>query len=388
MPQVQKVVVVGAGICGLSTAVACRAAGAQVEVFEAAPSISPLGTAISLWPNAQTCLDTWGLRDVVEGMGYPFSKIATRRIDGTAIFEVDLEPLHAKHERQSRCVTRADLHQALADHLPNGAIRLGASATGLTWSDDRATVTLDTDETIKADLIVVADGQNSTLRPHIVGESTLRYAGYGAVLGLADNWQRPPGWGNQAEACEYYGPNGRFGVFRLGPDRTYWFFVGSSVPQSTRAVATDVDWLMEQLREWPAFTRDLVANTPPDRMPQVSFHDRTPAPHWGNGRVLLAGDAAHPMIPNFGQGANQAIEDAHAIGLGLAAHHSGAALASFYTKMRKRRVEKFVTESRQNGQLTQQEGPFGKWMRNGFMRMVPKSMVRRQLDRQFTLPTP
>ena len=386
MPQVQTVVVVGAGICGLSTAIACSAAGAQIEVLEAAPRLSPLGTAISLWPNAQACLTSWGLRDVVDIIGHPFERISTRRVDGSAIFELDLAELHKKHDHQSRCVTRSDLHQMLEKQLPKNAIRLGATAFDLTWSNNSALVTLANSETLEADLVIVADGQNSALRPRIHDGAKLRYAGYGSVLGLSDMWQRPPGWGDAAEACEYYGPNGRFGVFKLGPNQTYWFFVSSVVPQSTSAKPTDVDWLMEQLRDWPEFTRELVANTPPDRMPQVSFHDLAPAPHWGNGRVLLAGDAAHPMIPNFGQGANQAIEDAHAIGLGVAAGHSGAALAEYYTKRRKQRAERFVAESRQNGWMTQQEGRLGQMLRDGFMRMVPRSAVRRQLDRQFTLP--
>ena len=386
MSKIQKVVIVGAGICGLSTAIACRAAGAEVEVLEKAPMMSPLGTAISLWPNAQTCLDAWGMRDAVEAIEYPFEKISTRRMDGSAIFELDLGSLHEKHGAQSRCITRADLHRVLADHLPEGTIRLGATVSDLTWTLESAVVTLTKNETLEADLVVVADGQNSDLRSKILGEGALRYAGYGAVLGLADIWQQPPGWGDKAEACEYYGPNGRFGVFRLGQDQTYWFFVSAAVPQATQATVADMSWLMGQLRDWPAFTRELVANTPSDRMPQVSFHDRARAAHWGNGRVLLAGDAAHPMVPNFGQGANQAIEDAYAIGLGLAAQQSGAGLAAYYTKMRKRRAEWFVAQSRQNGQLTQQDGRFGQMMRDAFMGLVPHSLVRRQLDRQFTLP--
>ena len=385
MAQSFQTVVVGAGICGLSTALAAHQSGSNVTVLESAPSIPPLGTAISLWPNALGCLASWGLGDDVNKIGAPFDKVATRHPDGTPIMQYDLAQLHDRHQHHSRCVTRADLQTLLADQLPSGALRLNNAATSVEWTDDNATVHLADGSRITADLVVAADGQNSVLRPQIVGETDLKSAGYGAVLGLADMDIAPPGWGDANEACEYYGHNGRFGVFRSGPDQIYWFFVSNDIAPAAHATAADKDWLIAQLRDWPDFTRTLVENTAPDRMPQVSFNDRAPVKHWGNGRVLLAGDAAHPMIPNFGQGANQAIEDAFALGLGLKLGKSGADLATFYAKTRKRKAEGLVKQSRQNGQLTQQTNRLGKAIRNTMMRNMPTWAITAQLDKHFDL---
>ena len=344
-----------------------------------------LGTAISLWPNALNCLDTWGIGDDIANIGHPFDRIATRKPDGTAIMQFDLSSLHNKHGQHSRCVPRSDLHAHLANHLAPNTLSLAAQAKSVTWTENDASVTLSDGTTQTSDLVIVADGQNSTLRAQILGQDALRSAGYGAILGLADMWSTPPGWGKYPEACEYYGPNGRFGVFKSGPNQTYWFFVSTAVPEGAQAKAADPDWLIDQLRDWPAFTRDLVANTPQDRMPQVAFNDRAPAPHWGNGRVLLAGDAAHPMLPNFGQGANQAIEDAFAIGQGLAQHKIGADLASFYVATRKKKAESIVAQNRQNGRLVQQENRFGQMLRNTMMRKIPNWAIQAQLDRHFSL---
>jgi 2-polyprenyl-6-methoxyphenol hydroxylase-like FAD-dependent oxidoreductase len=385
MAQSFQTVVVGAGICGLSTALAAHQSGSNVTVLESAPAIAPLGTAISLWPNALGCFASWGLDTAINQIGIRFDKVATRHPDGSPILEYDLAELHARHHHHSRCVTRADLQTLLASHLPADALRLNSTATSVDWTDDNATIHLADGTSITADLVVVADGQNSTLRSQVVGETPLHPAGYGAVLGLADIDIAPPGWDDANEACEYYGPNGRFGVFRSGPDQIYWFFVSNDIAPASHATPGDKDWLLTQLRDWPDFTRTLVENTAPDRMPQVSFNDRAPVKHWGNGRVLLAGDAAHPMIPNFGQGANQAIEDAFALGLGLKLGKSGADLADFYAKTRKRKAEGLVKQSRQNGQLTQQTNRLGKAIRNTMMRNMPTWAITAQLDKHFDL---
>lgn len=383
-----KVAIVGAGICGLTTAIACQNAGAEVTVFEAAPKLLPLGTAISLWPNALTCLDKIGLGPQIAALGHPFDRIVTRHPDGTPIMRFDLADLHAKHGQTSRCVTRAALHTALLTEVTADHVKLGAAVENVSWTQDDATMTMADGTMHSADLVVVADGLNSRLRAQVAGPDTLRPAGYGAVLGLAPMWRTPPGWGAGAEACEYYGPNGRFGVIRSDINQTYWFFVSKAVPPATRAVPVDPAWLMDQLRDWPAFARELVVATPQDQMPQVALNDRAPAKHWGNGRVLLAGDTAHPMLPNFGQGANQAIEDAYAIGLGLERGKAGLDLAQFYSDMRKRKADGIVKQNRQNGQMTQQEGRFGQLIRNAVMRMMPQRVVTAQLDRHFTVSPP
>lgn len=385
MPKPMNVAIVGAGICGLSTAIACQKAGAHVTIFEAAPKLLPLGTAISLWPNALNCFEAWGLRDNIGALGHPFTQIATRHPDGQPIMRFDLSALHQKHHQVSRCVTRASLHQALAAEVPATSLKLGRPVASVTETPDAAVLTIADNSSEPFDLIVVADGANSRLRPQVIGDDTLRPAGYGSVLGLADTWTRPPGWGDASEACEYYGPNGRFGVFRSGENQTYWFFVTKSISDGTTAKPADPAWLMTQLKDWPAFTRGLVVATPQNKMPQVAFNDRASAPHWGKGRILLAGDAAHPMMPNFGQGANQAIEDAYALGLGIESGKTGSNLAEFYTNARKKKAESIVKQSRQNGQLTQQEKPLGQAMRNAAMRLIPQRVVAMQLDTHFTL---
>ncbi len=388
MTAVNTIAIIGGGICGLATAIACRAAGASVQVIERAPTLAPLGTAISLWPNAQSCLAEWGLAAQINAIGCQFDRISTRTPDGGPILDFDLGGLHKKFGFISRCVTRADLQRTLAAPLPAGTIRLNTTVRDVSDTEDGACVTLADNSEIGADLIVVADGQNSALRDQIVGPSPLRWAGYGAVLGLAQTWVNPPGWGDRNEACEYYGPNGRFGVFRVGGDQTYWFFVSSRVPKALDAKPTDIDWILNELRDWPAFTRDLVRATPKQNMPQVAFHDRAPARHWGKGRVILAGDAAHPMLPNFGQGANQAIEDAHAIGLAVRAEVSGSAFAAVYAKHRKARAERFVAQNRQSGRLLQLESPIGQSIRNIALKMTPERMLQRQFDWQFKVPKP
>lgn len=386
MKKTMAVSIVGAGICGLATAVACKRAGAKVVVFEAAPKLLPLGTAISVWPNALGCLSSWDLANDVAAVGHPFKRVVTRQLDGSPIFDFDLADLHQKHGEVSRCVTRADLHALLAAQLSPDELRLNTPVDAVRPTDCDATLTLADQSEVVADLVVVADGARSRLRAQVIGEDAMRPAGYGAVLGLAPTWSTPIGWGETPEACEYYGPNGRFGVFRTGAAQTYWFFVSSDIAQTPSAVQADPAWVMAQLRDWPAFMRDLVAATPADQMPQVAFYDRAPAKHWGNGRVLVAGDAAHPMLPNFGQGANQAIEDAYAIGLAIARGHEGAALARAYANMRKAKADSIVKQSRQNGQLTQVTHPVAQKVRNAIMRAMPRGIVAAQLDRQFTLP--
>lgn len=385
MTDPRHVAIVGAGITGLTTAVAALRAGCRVTVFERAPAIAPLGTAISLWPNALNCLETLGLGGAVRDLGAAFHRIAVRHPDGTPLMQFDLGSLHDQHGQVSRCVPRAALQAELAAALPEGILHLGQEVTDVAEGAAGATLTLADGTTHHADLVVAADGQNSVLRSALVGTEPLRPGGYGAVLGLAEGWLPPPGHDGTEEACEYYGLGGRFGVFRSGPDQTYWFFVSSEIPPHASARPADRGWLLQKLAAWPAFTRDMVDRTPPASMPEVAFFDRRPARHWGTGHAVLAGDAAHPMIPNYGQGACQGIEDALAIGTALSDGLIGDKLAARYALTRKRRAESFVKQSRQNGAVTQADSRLGQMFRALWLRSFPNRLIEKQLDWQFTL---
>ena len=143
-----------------------------------------------------------------------------------------------------------------------------------------------------------------------------RYAGYGAWLGLSDT-DHPRL--SRESAVEIYGAGERLGVIDSGDGLYYWYFIENRAQPVDGVVHCTAGSLLPRLADWPDYARQLATSTRARSLQYLSFFHR-PARRgpWGRDRALLLGDAIHPYLPNLGQGACQAIEDAHVLGIMLA----------------------------------------------------------------------
>jgi 2-polyprenyl-6-methoxyphenol hydroxylase-like FAD-dependent oxidoreductase len=178
---------------------------------------------------------------------------------------------------------------------------------------------------------------------------------------------------------ESWGHGERFGIVDIGFGQIYWFAVATAAPGGSDGDVRRE--LLSRFAGWHEPVRAIIEATPAAQILRTDISDRRPIHRWHEGRVVLLGDAAHPMTPNLGQGAGQAIEDAVVLGRCLAnADEPGAALGQ-YERLRIARANSIVRGSRALGAVGQLRNPVAVWLRNTAMRLTPASLALAQARR-------
>jgi 2-polyprenyl-6-methoxyphenol hydroxylase-like FAD-dependent oxidoreductase len=175
---------------------------------------------------------------------------------------------------------------------------------------------------------------------------------------------------------ESWGRGERFGIVGIGFGEIYWFAVANAPPGRAD---TDVQReLLARRGRWHEPIAAIIAATPADRIVRTDIGDRDPIERWHDGPVVLVGDAAHPMTPNLGQGAGQAIEDAVVLDRCLSAEPTSEKALLRYEAERVARANSIVVASRRVGTVAQWRHPVAVWLRNVGMRLTPSSVALAQ----------
>jgi len=351
--------VVGAGIGGLAAAVALQQAGWEVTVYEAAPEVRPLGAGLSIWPNGVRALRALGLADL--GAAAPRAAGALRRADGAVLAAFDPDAIEARFGAPLVGFHRADLHRGLIAALGPGRVRTGMRLVGLEDGELRFA----DGSSVGADLIVGADGLDSTVRAALLGDGDPRDSGLVAFRGVADLDGPVP-------AGEWWGPGTVAGLLPLGGGRVYWYLAYRGEPD--RAALPGL------VGEYGEAVREAVGCTAEERVLVHRLYDRDPVSSWSQGTVTLLGDAAHPMLPFLGQGAGSALEDAVALGAAVAAEPDVESALASYERARVERTAALVAGSRKAAKAALLESRMGRRVRDALVSKVPDSVRLRQLD--------
>jgi 2-polyprenyl-6-methoxyphenol hydroxylase-like FAD-dependent oxidoreductase len=357
-----KVCIVGAGIAGLATAVAVARLGAEVVIYERPDTITA-GAGISLFGNGMRALAAIGLADSLRALGAPPDVPAGLRTPNGS-WLIRTPPTAAT---EFAVVHRADLHDILSAAAP--PVQFSAVTDVRSTARD-ATVVLDSGATRTFDLVVGADGVGSLIRRSWPEDPGIRYAGYTAWRGVTNGPVAVPAAG------ETWGHGERFGVVPMADGRVYWFAV-ASLPANWPAP----DEKAELLRRFAAWHDPIPAVLHATDDQAVLRNDivdlAAPLPRFARGRVVLAGDAAHAMTPNLGQGGNQALEDAVTLAALIANHHDLDTALGQYDTIRRKRTAPIAHRSRQMGQVAQARGPVAVAVRNTLMRLMPTAVTTR-----------
>jgi 2-polyprenyl-6-methoxyphenol hydroxylase-like FAD-dependent oxidoreductase len=234
----------------------------------------------------------------------------------------------------------------------------------------------------EADLVVGADGIHSACRRQLLDDGEPRYSGYFCWRGIAPS----PGALGDDWAGEVWGRGTRFGGCGIDGGRFYWFAVANGPPGGADPPGQARAAVLERFAAYSQPIRDAIAATPEAAILRADIADRPPVTTWGQGRLTLLGDAAHPMTPNLGQGACQAIEDALVLGVELARDAEVDAALRRYERARQPRANQVVTAARRIGAVGQWSNPAAIWLRNGMVRLTPASMIRRRMIDAWRLP--
>jgi 2-polyprenyl-6-methoxyphenol hydroxylase-like FAD-dependent oxidoreductase len=296
-------VVVGGGIGGLVAAVALRQRGWAVTVCEQAPSLEPVGSGLSLGPNALRALDVIGVGGPARELAAIEGESGIRTSGGRWLVRADMTPMREKFGDPIVMALRAELVDLLLTRLPADMVRTGTSVSGVDPADGSVTTSAGT---LRADLIVAADGVHSRTRATLFPDHPgARYSGTTTwrfvVAGSGD--------GDGLQPSESWGRGEVFGIMPLSRGRIYCY--ASAVIPAGQTYDDERAELLRRFGHWHEPIPGLLAAAEPALVLHNDVHwiaDPLPAYHLG--RVALIGDAAHAMTPNLGQGACQAIEDA------------------------------------------------------------------------------
>lgn len=344
-----SVAIVGGGIGGLFAANALIAHGLDVHVFEQAPALGEVGAGVFLTPNSVRHLKRVGLEPAIEKYG---ARVGTGshyfRHDGVAIAPVQVTD--AAGWNATFGMHRADLVELLAKALPTGVVHTGHRAVGFAQDKDKARVSFADGAVVEADVVIAADGIHSELRQFAAPPSRPVFHRSVAYRGVLPH-RLVPDWPTDRWLM-WLGKSKHFLTFpvRSGELVNYVGFVPADAEmKESWSAAGDPDMLRAEFAGWDARIGALLGQV--QNTFRWALYDREPLPAWTNGRLTLLGDAAHPMLPHLGQGANQSIEDGIALATILANADSAGVTPALlaYERLRRERVAEVQRGARQNG---------------------------------------
>lgn len=371
-----KVLVIGAGVGGLTTALALSTRGFDVEVFEAAPQPPASGGGLGIASNATKVLSALGLDLTKTGVGRVCEQFCLRTAKGKLMRELPIKS--AADELGSPVVnlSRRDLLGLLRDALIDIPLHYGAKVTRYDRAGDGVSITCADGRVHAGDVLIGADGIRSVIRAQLAGPEPIREYGYICWIATVPfEHPRLPYGG----ASHYWGRGQRFGLIDIGGGRVYWW--GTKSILLSRRPPREAGVKEQALRcfgGWADEVPQVISLTDAADIVSVPAQDRSFLESWGTGPVTLVGDAAHPMLTSLSQGAGSAIEDGHALAHHLMAGPDVVTALRRYEAQRRARTRWLVSASRRMSRMEQLANPVAAGLRDLAIKHTPPSIALRQ----------
>ena len=368
-----RILIIGGGIGGLTTAIALGRVGIDAQVYERAAELREVGAGIGLMSNALRVLEVLDLSAAIRSLSCVGAPGRLRNPEGDVLTEIPTDM-----ENQPGAVAlvhRAELLDALIHHIDPQRLHLNRNCVAFEQTGDGVTARFQNGETVRADALIGADGLKSAVRARLFGDRPIRYAGYTAWRSVVET-----DCGHDAISGETWGRGCRFGMFPMSRGRVYWFATNNTREGERDTEGRSKDVLLRLFRGWHKPIEALITAANEGAILRNDIYDLDPLASWSDGRVALLGDAAHPMTPNLGQGAGQAMEDAIVLAACLRKNAGIEAALAEYQSRRIPRVKRFVLHSRWLGAVAQYENALLCTLRNAAVRATPKAKAARQMD--------
>ena len=352
MPPKPKVAVIGAGIGGLTAAVALHHRDIDVEVYEQSSQIAEIGAGVSLSPNAIKAFRALGLETAIAAIGFESDNQLVRAWNsGDVISKVFRKGVYEKEfGAPYLSAHRADLVDVLRRQLPDRIFHLGARCAEVETSGTGARARFADGAVIQADLIVGADGIRSAVRQSLFGRDAPRFTGSVCWRGLVPLDVFPPDL-ISTDLTLYMGPRSHVIHFMVRGGKLVNFVAHVETNAWTEESWTqecDRSEVMKTFAGWHGPLLQLLGSS--QRYYKWALYDRDPLDRWSKGRVTLLGDSAHAMLPHIGQGACMAIEDGYMLADLIAQMPDDLTEAlRKYEQLRLPRTRRAVLEARARG---------------------------------------
>ena len=354
----RSVAIVGAGIGGLAAAATLRQHGIEVQVYEQTARFARVGAGIQMMPNSMKVLRGLGLEDRLRQIAFAPRSHLNREWDSGAVSN-ELPMPEERFGAPYLCLHRAELHAALASIVPTERVHLGKRLVALEDDGDRVKLTFGDGSHAEADLVVGADGVHSVVRELLLGPEEPIHRGrvaYRAVFpadllsGRDLGPSRTKWWGTDRHIVIYYTTRERSEVYFVTsqPEPLEWL-----TPESWSATG-DVVELRNAFDGFHDDVRAVLEACPSCH--KWAVLEREPLPTWSVGRVVLLGDAAHPMTPYMAQGGATAIEDAAVLARCLTLEGDSESVFRRFEALRKPRTARIQAISSANTWLRTPDG--------------------------------
>jgi 2-polyprenyl-6-methoxyphenol hydroxylase-like FAD-dependent oxidoreductase len=345
-----SVLIIGGGVAGLTAAIALGRYGIDSVVFEQADDLrkSQLGAGLSLGMNVARAFKHLDLLDELTEAAAP---ITHREFSTDTGKHLGTSPICPPGELVLG-VLRPRFHELLVDHVGEDRLQLGAKFDRYEQDSDGVTARFADGRAVRGDVLIGADGLKSRVRTLVLGASEPRYAGYVTRRGVLETDIAK----NGLERI-FLGPGRRFLYYPVGRWWVYWTSATNEEPDVKESGAEIKRTVLERFRGWPEPVESMVTSTDDSNSFLAPTYDRDPVERWGDGRVTLLGDSAHPMTWDRGQGAGQGIEGAVLLAKALGQGGDPVATLRAWEAERIPRTSKIVKDSRRVGRLGQSEKP-------------------------------
>lgn len=370
-----SVAIIGAGIGGLTTALALKKHNIPFTVFEAAEELKPVGAGIILANNAMQVFRHLGIHKEIEQTGNPLYFTTLSKPDFSPLTRVDLKPFEQQFGVQNHTIHRADLHKILVDAVGENNIKLDKRLKNVSRHNGQFLMEFEDNSQETSDYLMGADGIKSKVRTALFGYEHYRDSGQLCWRGVTA-FDIPEPY--KHELVEAWGKGKRFGFVPLRNNRVYWYLL------IDKSLGTLSSSLSEFTQDFVPMADALIRKTPQEKIIAAELYDLKPFADWSQPNVCLIGDAAHATTPNLGQGACQAIEDAYALYKLLEKNDMKTSM-QLYPKIRLKKAHSIVNTSWKVGKLAHLKNKPGIILRNTIMKATPAKTNQKMMLNYFRL---
>lgn len=378
------VLIQGAGIGGLTLAIALEQRGYKVLLIERASGLTETGAGIWMAPNAMQVFSRLGFADTIIDGGWPVELVRLQDSKAGDLQVTNLSEISKHFGFATIALHRGTLQRILYERLQRTTVRFGCEVQSVKQTADAIFANLSDGTSTTAAILVGADGFHSQIRQMAGLGGEKRYSGSSSYRAIARGARvlTPEA---EHEAYEIWSKGCRVGFSKINAEDYYWYMTfDAPAGESSSAIErrTHAETLFRN--HFPRWM-GLLQKTMVEEILRTDIGDLKPLAKWSSGRIGLIGDAAHASTPNLGQGGAMAVEDAFVLTESFAQTGLNESGWKLFEGRRRKKVDWTVSTAWSIGRVCHKGSPLFRFLRNLALKRMPQSVSQKQVRRMYSL---